>query len=73
MQPEQVILGNRSLGVGLALVVGKFDLEYVRPEYLDHRANLAAAQNQIGQIGGEGDHIKQLNWVRLWRPTARNK
>ena len=76
MQYQKLVFRDGELGVGAALVVGEFDFKHTGCQYLNNRANLAAQQPLVGQIAGDGDDIKRVNFVshngllQRGKPTA---
>ena len=63
VENQKLAVAQRQLCVGSALAIGELDFKYAGCERLNDGSNLAAKQSLIGQIGGKGDDIEQLNIV----------
>ncbi len=63
MEHQQLVLGDGELGVGASLIIGEFDLEDTGRQCLNDRAHLAAQQPFVGEIAGDGNDIKRMDFV----------
>jgi len=61
MEDQELVVSKGKLCVGAPLVIGELDFKDAGGEGLDDCADVTAEQTLVGQIGGEGDDIEQLN------------
>jgi hypothetical protein len=52
----------------LRMVVGELDFKNIRSQRFDDRADLAAKQSVLGEIGREGDNVEQSDIFGHWIP-----
>ena len=62
-QDEELGLGERGDGVGLALVGGELDQHRQGVQRLDHAADLAGDEARLRRVGEEGDDIEEFRFT----------
>ena len=61
MQRNNLIGSKRVQTIGVTRRVHELNLERIGGENLDHRANLACNQAQLGQIANKSDSVEQMD------------
>jgi len=64
VEDQKLAVAERELGVGMSLVVAELLFEDTGCEVLDDSSDLAAQQTLVGQIGGQGNDVEELDVVR---------
>jgi hypothetical protein len=65
---HELVVLERELSVGAAVVIGELDLKYGGAQVLDHGADLSAVQALVREIDGQSDDVEYVDGRSRGRP-----